>query len=183
MKQGSGWWNAGEAPLVELVPNSSSLALHDLVHYEGLPAMLVQFTTFTCGGLAISVKLAHPLADAQALIGFAHDWAAINRALIAGEQLPSLNPLLIPQRLDRAASGNIDASSPDPTLIEAARELPLHRYDWWASSDGCPSSMVAATKIPSGLDISTIIPGNRLPWSDWDVNAPRISLSRQLYRR
>jgi hypothetical protein len=70
---GPGWWNAGEVPLVDLVPASSLLALHDLVHYEGLPAMMVQFTTFKCGGLAISIKLAHPLADAQTLIGFAHD--------------------------------------------------------------------------------------------------------------
>jgi hypothetical protein len=169
---GPGWWNAGEVPLVDLVPASSLLALHDLVHHEGLPAMMVQFTTFKCGGLAISIKLAHPLADAQTLIGFAHDWAAVNRALINNEQLPTLCPLFNPGRLDQAASGNIDASDPDPALIEAARDLPLHRYDWWASSDGCPQCMVQATKIPPKLDINTITQGNPLPWPEWDTNAP-----------
>ena len=167
-----GWWNAGEVPLVELVPSSSPLALHDLVHYKGLPAMLVQLTTFGCRGLAISIKLAHPLADAQALIGFAHDWAAIQRALISGNQLPTLLPIFDPERLDRGASGNIDASDPDPKLIEAVHDLPLHRYDWWASSDGCPSFMIQATTIPSELGIRTIMPGNPLPWSEWDVSAP-----------
>ncbi|UJR19939.1 hypothetical protein I4U23_023071 [Adineta vaga] len=169
---GLGWWNAEEAPLIELVPNSSFLALHDLIHYEGLPAMLVQLTTFECGSLSISIKLAHPLADAQTLIGFAHNWAAITRALITGNSLPSLNVVFEPRRLDQAAAGNIDASNPNPTLIKIARDLPLHRYDRWASSDGCPSFMTEATKVPLGLDISNIILENPLPWSEWDVSAP-----------
>ncbi|CAF0919135.1 unnamed protein product [Didymodactylos carnosus] len=167
-----GWWNAAQAPLLELVPASSPLALHDLIHYEGLPAMMVQFTTFGCGGLATSIKLAHPLADAQTLINFVHDWAAVNRALITGEQLPSLCPLFDPGRLDRAASGNIDAPEPDPRLIKVARDLPLHYYDLWASSDDCPPSMAQATKIPAGLNTSTIIQGNPLPWLEWDHSAP-----------
>ena len=172
VEAGLGWWNATEAPLPELIPTCSPLALHDLIHYEGLPAMLVQLTTFGCGGLSISIKLAHPLADAQTMIGFAHDWAAINRALVTGEPLPSSSAIFDPGRLDRAASGNIDASDPDSTLIEAACDLPQHRYDLWASSDGCPAHMEQATKTPLGLDINTIIRGNPLPWPEWDRSAP-----------
>lgn len=171
-KAGSGWWNAGDAPLTELIPSSSPLALHDLIEYEGLPAMLVQVTTFGCGGYSISIKLAHILADAQTLIGFAHGWAAINRALINGEQLPSPCPLFDPRQLDRAASGNIDGPDPDPALIEAARALPSHRYDLWASSDGCPPSMAQITKIPPELNTSPLVQGDPLPWSEWDLNAP-----------
>ncbi|CAF4190929.1 unnamed protein product, partial [Adineta steineri] len=169
---GSGLWNPEETSLAELVPTASSLALHDLVHFEGLPAMMVQLTSFACGGLAISIKLAHPLADAQSLMGFAHNWAAINRALITNEPLPSLCPIFEPEQLDRAASGNIDASNPDPKLIEAARNLPLHRYDCWASLDGSPSFMAQLTKIPSELDSNTIILGKSLSWSEWDLTAP-----------
>ncbi|CAF0884719.1 unnamed protein product [Adineta steineri] len=169
---GSGLWNPEETSLAELVPTASSLALHDLVHFEGLPAMMVQLTNFACGGLAIAIKLAHPLADAQSLMGFAHNWAAINRALITNEPLPSLCPIFEPEQLDRAALGNIDAPNPDPKLIEAARNLPLHRYDCWASLDGSPSFMAQLTKIPSELDSNTIILGKPLSWSEWDLTAP-----------
>jgi hypothetical protein len=131
--------------------------------------MLVQLTTFGCGGLSVSIKLAHILANAQILIGFAHNWAAISCALIIGDKLPSLNVVFDPSRLDKVASGNIDALYPDPTLMTIARNLPLHRYDLWTSSDNCPSFMVEATKIPSELNTNTIITINRLPWSEWDL--------------
>lgn len=61
---------------------------------------------------------------------------------------------------------------PDSALVQAAHDLPLHRYDLWASSGGCPPSMAQATKIPSELDISTIVQGNPLPWLEWDFDAP-----------
>ncbi|EJD34174.1 hypothetical protein AURDEDRAFT_131303 [Auricularia subglabra TFB-10046 SS5] len=68
----------------------------------------------------------------QALVTFARDWAAVNLAMLAGAPAPILEPVFDPQQLDAAAAGDIDADAPDLDMVQKARALPLHRYDFWA---------------------------------------------------
>ncbi|OBZ71132.1 Spermidine hydroxycinnamoyl transferase [Grifola frondosa] len=166
-----GTWNAANFPTTELHSFTTPLALHG--EGRALPCVMVQLTTFGCGGVGIAVKCAHAVADAQAMINFVKDWAAVNRALLCGAPLPSLSPVFEPQLLDGAAAGNIDAVEPDPAFIRISRSLPMHKYDLWASAQGCPSFMVSETRIPPEVDISSIGQlGKPLPWSEWDVAAP-----------
>jgi hypothetical protein len=169
----NGCSDASSFPSQELLSYTTPLALHNAVDFEGLPSVVIQVTTFVDGGAAIAVKMAHPIADANALLGFTHDWASINRAIITNTLKPTLSPVFDPLLLDRAAAGDIDALSPDPTLLARSHELPLHRYDLWSSAEGCPSYMVSATAPPPGFpseDVGTM--GAPVPWSDWDATAP-----------
>lgn len=170
-----GCWEAGQVHSEELLDPPTRLALYNMADYEGLPGMVVQLTSFQCGGVAVAVKLAHSLADAQALLQFAHNWAAVNRALLSSDLLPILSPVFEPARLDRAAAGDIDAKNPDQGLLDTARALPLHRYDYWApgSKEGCPSWSVKKTEIPDVIDPKTVgLLGTPIPWSQWDWSAP-----------
>lgn len=160
-------------PSEELLSYTTPLALHNAVDFEGLPSVVVQVTTFSDGGAAIAVKMAHPIADAQTLLRFTHDWASVNRSILANTPRPSLSPVFDPLLLDRAAAGDIDASRPDPTILLLSGKLPQHRYDLWASAKGCPSFLDFATSIPPTLLPEDVGPmGNILPWSDWDITAP-----------
>ncbi|OZJ02556.1 hypothetical protein BZG36_04329 [Bifiguratus adelaidae] len=114
---------------LQLLPKTSRLALHNLKDYIGLPGMIVQLTTFDCGGIAIALKFAHVLADAQAMINFVRDWASVNRAMLAYYSLPSLSPVFKPSLLDQASAGDIDAPKADAALLNISRSLRLHRYD------------------------------------------------------
>jgi Transferase family len=60
---------------------------------DGQSCVLVQLTTFTCGGLAISLRIAHCLADARSMQYFMQDWAEVNRAMVAGTLIPALSPV------------------------------------------------------------------------------------------
>ncbi|RDB23689.1 Hydroxycinnamoyltransferase 2 [Hypsizygus marmoreus] len=160
-------------PSDELLDPTTPLALHNLVDFAGLPCMIVQVTTFADHGVAIAVKFTHPVADAHTMLQFTLDWASVNKAMLGGTAMPVLAPVFDPQLVDRAAAGDIDAAQPDPALLKTASELPLHRYDCWASSPGCPAAMAPITVIPSELkpqDIGTL--GSPLPWNEWDSSAP-----------
>lgn len=168
-----GCLNASNFPSVELLDKTTPLALGDGIDFVGLPCMIVQITTFADNGAAIAVKLAHPLADAQTLLQFTHDWAAVNRGMLKRSPLPVLSPIFDPQSLDRKAAGEIDAPHPDAGLLQVSHTLPLHRYDWWTSSDGCPEPLREAIRLPPGIateDVGT--PRTPLPWADWDIDAP-----------
>ncbi|KAJ7067153.1 transferase family-domain-containing protein [Mycena amicta] len=141
-------FNATSLAALNLLPETPALAPSG-----GRPALIVQITRYKCGGAAIALKSCHPLADAQTL--------TIRR--------------FSPSDLDDAAAGDINESSPDPTLIERSRELPIYRYDWWAaeSQSGCPSFMLESTKIPAHLQsISDIEYGPPIPWAEWDLTQP-----------
>ncbi|TFY69910.1 hypothetical protein EVJ58_g141 [Rhodofomes roseus] len=158
-----GFWDATQLPSGELLP-STPLPLHDLEEHVGLPGLMIQVTKFACGGVAVAVKFAHPLADAQTVARFTHDWAATNRAMVLGAPLPVLQPVFEPQNLDRMAAGDIDAAHVDPGLLKKSRALPRHRYDWWATSTPhIPESLKAATEVSAA---------EPMPWSEWNVQAP-----------
>src|SRR5690242_2184928 len=125
------------------------------------PVMAVQCTGLACGGLTLAAKIAHPLADITSLVRFVRDWASVSRAMLTGDALPVLNPVFQPLRLDASAAGDINASEADPTILEDARSLPLHRYDWWAPPAAPPSP------FPEDLPLA----GAPLPWAEWDKTA------------
>ncbi|KAJ7227339.1 transferase family-domain-containing protein [Mycena pura] len=158
---------------LDLLPKIPALAPRTNGDSNGLPCLIVQVTAFKCGGVVIALKVSHPLADAQTLALFVHDWAAINSALARNVLPPILARPFCPADLDRAALGDIDATAPDPEIIETAQELPIHRYDWWASADGCPFGALESTNIPPHLtSLGDIELGPPIPWAEWDVEAP-----------
>jgi hypothetical protein len=170
---GSGIYDITAIPIAELLPEEQKLALYNMKDFEGLPCMIVQLTTFACGGISIAVKMAHPLADAQCMVQFVHDWAGINRALSANSTLPTISRPFDPSLLDRAASGDIDAPDPDPELIKCSRELPVRRFDWWLSGDQCPWPTNAGHIPPEIAAKGLVEPfGTPMPWNEWDVFAP-----------
>lgn len=169
----NGCYNANLFSQLEVVSSSIPLALHNRTDYEGLPILIVQLTTFECGGIAISTRFHHSIADAQTMINFVRDWAAVNRAMAAKSEPPKFAHIYNPFDLDNAAAGNIDAPKPDPELVQIATSLPLHHYDYWASANGCPIWAVPETEIPSALDPNTIEKfGTPIPWSTWDLSKP-----------
>lgn len=165
-------WQASQVPSAELL-SETPLALHNLTEYIGLPCLTIQLTSFVCGGLAIAVKFAHAIADAQAMFYFMNDWAKVNRALLSHEQVPPLMPVFDPAILDNTAAGDIDQPTADSAIRDIARELPVHRFDCWASAEGSPEFLRTATQIPAALDGTKIERlGKPLRWSEWDASAP-----------
>ncbi|PYH41900.1 transferase family protein [Aspergillus saccharolyticus JOP 1030-1] len=134
-----------------------------------LPAMAIQITHLTCGGFVLSVKFAHPLADAQTMVHFVKDWASISRAILRKSHLPVLAPVFRPDQVDALAAGDIDADAPDERVLRQAEKLPIHRYDWWNPEPGSSRS----SDVPEAFRHGEIVPvGNHIPWSEWDLKAP-----------
>ena len=169
------FWDATEVDYQNLLDMSTPFAPDEAQDPKPLPCMKIQLTTFPTGGLAIAIGLAHPLADAQTLLHFAHSWAATNLALSSSSPLPTLTPVFNPSLLDKAAAGDIDAFTPNHRILEKAAPLPLHRYDYWASGGpSCPEYALPATKIPdelSHLSEKEIARGAKIPWESWDLAA------------
>ncbi|KAJ7681227.1 hypothetical protein B0H17DRAFT_1138657 [Mycena rosella] len=170
---GAGAFDASSLGALDFLPQTPALASHTSADFIGLPCLIVQVTRFQCGGAVIALKSSHPLADAQALVTFVNDWAAVSRALLQSLPPPVLSPVFSPAAFDNAAQGDIDALSPDPEILKIAHELPIHRYDWWASKDACPAGVLASTEIPAHIAARTDIElGPAITWKDWDLMAP-----------
>ncbi|KAI1141445.1 transferase family protein [Hypoxylon sp. FL0543] len=171
-------WNATDFPQHELQANTQ-LAFSNLAEFEGLPGVAIQLTAFRCGGYAVSIKLTHCLSDALCLMQFAHAWAAQARMLFGEGQsdvaLPV--PLFDPSRLDQYANLSTEGTGPDPDKANKARNLPMHRYDWWATdAPGYPDWATAssnATKPPAEeLARLELSPSTFPPWPTWNMAAP-----------
>jgi hypothetical protein len=162
-----GYWNASVLPLMKLFP-ATRLALGSTE--PNAPCLCIQITTFACGIIAVAIKVAHVLADATTLARFAHDWAAISRTVLLHKEPLILSTVFNPELLDHAAAGDIDAAQPDPVIIKKARDLPMHRYDWFASNRGSP---FPPREVPPEVNPASIgPPGTLMPWSEWDINVP-----------
>lgn len=167
-------WNRGEVPLDVFLPASRlAYALHPVaVNDSGLlpPVLAIQLTYLACGGFILAVKGAHPLADITSLVHFMKDWGRVSQSILLGSAVPTpvLAPVFEPGRLDALAAGDIDATSPDPDVTQQVQTLPLHRYDWWVSSPGCPWSV----KVPDVYHDQDLSPASKpMPWDEWDVKA------------
>jgi hypothetical protein len=121
-------WNATGLPAGNFTPKEK-LSTDDLDD-PSLSSIAVRVTIFACGGLAIALKFAHPLADAKCMSNFTKHWAAATSASITGGPTPPMTPVFNPQLLDDCAAGEIDGLAPYPMITKKARELPCHRFDW-----------------------------------------------------
>ncbi|KAL4907958.1 hypothetical protein BDW74DRAFT_189310, partial [Aspergillus multicolor] len=141
------------------------------------PPVLIQVTEFKCGGVAIGIRIAHPLADAQALSVFMKRWS-FEHTILFGDISPDVapkshpeppSPIFDPQLLDSHAAGDINAASPDETILAKSRALPSIRHDWfYPASNGDPDR-----NLPPGLSRSMIkSPGTPMPKEDWDHTIP-----------
>lgn len=184
-----GVWDASQASLRDLVPPTdlaptSSPNSVDEDSQNDAPCLVVQITTFKCGGKAISLQASHPMADAIALSFFVKDWAANTKAFSEAKVQQSSDAIAIikplpcfnPSLLDKCSAGDINSSQPDMGLIKTARALPSHRYDWWdLSASDCPWDSTAAT-IPTVLQANWTLlsedSGKSMPWKDWDTSLP-----------
>ena len=172
-------WDATHVGYRGFLDAETKFALHDSKEHDGLPSMKVQFTTFkddnSAVAVAVAVSIVHSLADAAALLTFTKDWAATNRALSSSKPVPDLQPLFNPSLIDAAAAGDIDAQHPDPSILHVAAQLPVHRFDYWASAGpSTPPWSLPLTEIPRELashrqDIDL---GNPVPYHTWDTTAP-----------
>lgn len=161
-------WDASKLPAEAFIP-STPLALRPPGCTAESPPVAIQITTLACGGTAIGVALTHCLSDTQSLSVFLKDWAATSRALLSSEKAPSLNPVFAPGVLDAAAAGDIGTHTPDAILQRRARELPLHRFDWYKPVEGQPWPM----NVPECVDMTQeLSPSDPIPWSDWETSLP-----------
>ncbi|KAJ5467513.1 Transferase [Penicillium sp. IBT 31633x] len=174
----SGAW-AGDGFNQELFISPNPLALANLRDYAGLPGMQVQITLLRDGGYAIGIKIAHCLADAQALMIFVHLWAFNSQKQFGNQPVSPLlgKPVFNPALLDTCAAGNIDSIEPDRDIVQRARELPLHRYSWWDTADeGYPQFCIPTTENSkpalADLDDKQISPSEPAPWLSWDFSRP-----------
>ena len=163
-KKGSSW-DLAQLPSGELLP-ITSMALSSKRAADDAPNMIIQVTKFACGSTAVGIAITHGLSDAQSMCTFAKDWASVNRALHSSSSMPTLSPVFNPQLLDGAAAGNIDVETPDSALVEAARKLPQHRFDWYKEVPGQPMPV----HTPDDLNpLAVLSPSEPIPWWDWDV--------------
>ncbi|KAL2818937.1 transferase family-domain-containing protein [Aspergillus granulosus] len=150
------------------------------------PPVLIRVTEFACGGITIGVLIAHCLADAQTLSVFMHRWSGEHALLSASssvsaslphtglsdnvKQQEQQEPLFNPQLLDHRAAGNINAPSPDESILARSRSLPSARYDWfYPAPDGNPDR-----RLPPGLTREMVqSPGDPMPKGDWDHTLPK----------
>lgn len=167
-------WDRHTVPLGNFVPATLIIdPLRNPINSDGdaLPTMAIQITTLACGGFALSVKMAHAIADAHSLIHFVTDWASVSRSMLLGTPLPSLHPVFEPSRLDSLAAGNINGDTADECIRKLTEKLPFNRYDWWIPSPGMPSW--GASKPEALTDEEEVIPaGKAMPWSEFDGDAP-----------
>ena len=153
-ERGSGVWVNNTWPKAELF-STTQLASTGTEH-EGRPCTSVQLTTFACGGLGMSARWPHTLCDMTTMMTFMRNWAAVHRAVIAGNDaasalaadcLPRFEPALV----DQCAAGDVTQRQKplDAELLKQAAALPKCHWDWWATSeDGCPPPMRHLTRIP-----------------------------------
>ncbi|KZP23299.1 hypothetical protein FIBSPDRAFT_786159 [Athelia psychrophila] len=164
----AGHWNAQPSALEELLPGRKAgepgrLALWNMQESDMLPCVLVQLTAFACGGVAIAIRIAHPLADANTLVRFVRNWATIHRGECLGDgDLPVFDPTL----LDRHAAGDVDRQTPDENLVRQSRALPVSRFDFWELGTVIPTALKSLTA--EQLDVGK---GDPMP-SAWDKDAP-----------
>ncbi|OJJ50967.1 hypothetical protein ASPZODRAFT_31702, partial [Penicilliopsis zonata CBS 506.65] len=168
-------WDVSAFPLALLMPQLT-LSVSNL-NDPALPSVAVQVTSFTCGGMAVALKISHPLADATSLAGFVLDWAANTQQQQQQQQRQSYNsnieaPIFDPELLDRCAAGDPNHPDPEPQLVARALALPCLRYDTWISHEGCPFP-ARWTEIPEEFrSLPADPPGQRVPWEEWDLKAP-----------
>jgi hypothetical protein len=163
-------WNAAKFPTSNFTPQDkvSTDDLDDIT----LSSVTARVTIFACGGIAIALKFAHPLADAKCMSYFMKDWAAATSAVYEISSVPSMFPVFDPQLLDDCAAGDVNVSTPDLQTIKQARELPCNRFDWWASADDCPFP-TKSTKVPDALqDVDQNVQETRMLWKEWDLSSP-----------
>lgn len=185
---GRGVWVATGFPQDELLPGCDVAFGPGLAVFEGLPGVAVQVTRFRCGGFAVGVKIAHCLADAMCLLRFVHSWAGRSRVLFRG---PGQNldhgkghlhttgrpePVFDPGLLDRHA-GLAGGREMDDAMVERARVLPMHRFDWWATeAPGYPEWAAASTgpTRPGDDELRGLLlsPSTFPPWPTWDMSKP-----------
>ncbi|KAJ9095680.1 hypothetical protein QFC21_005552 [Naganishia friedmannii] len=177
-QDGNGIWQIDkQLPSKDLLPREAVSWQGD-TRFEGLPGVAVQVTLFADRGYAVAMKISHVLGDATTLLTFMHDWAATNRAMAAGTTLlPKTQPVFDPSLLDGKAAGDINACEPDLEIIRKARNLPLHRYDWFRSGGpDCPSYFLPSTVRPPDLQAAfpepPHTPGPPIPWKEWDLSVP-----------
>jgi hypothetical protein len=133
------------------------------------PLLAIQITELADGSFVLAAKSAHPMADIATLVRFVKDWGSVSRARLSGESVPVLDPVFDPGLLDGLAAGDINADEPDEDILERARRLPMHRFDWWAEAGDAPWP----SSVPEIFKRESLEPaGKPMPWKDWDVNAP-----------
>ncbi|THW82268.1 hypothetical protein D6D15_10284 [Aureobasidium pullulans] len=163
-------WMATKLP--HQLQAASKLAFSNLAEFDGLPGVAVQLTAFECGGWSVNVKIAHCLSDAHSLLTFMHDWAAQSRV----PQPVSTQPVFNPTMLDMHA-GPLNMEHPDRQMVSRARELPMHRFDWWASDapgypDWALASSVATMPPPDVLKMQQLSSSTHPPWPTWNLALP-----------
>lgn len=168
-------FDRGKTSLHPLVPScrlAKSLGPNVVDDAGVLPSvMAIQLTKLACGGFALAIKILHPLADIAALIHFVQDWTRISRWILSGSPLPQpqLTPKFDPAGVDSMATGDINGEQPDPAILDQTLNLPMHRYDWWATPALCPWPQ----EIPEPFRDQEHTPvGPAMPWSEWDFDAP-----------
>ncbi|KAJ1337162.1 shikimate O-hydroxycinnamoyltransferase [Microdochium nivale] len=169
-------WQSGLVPFCLFRGDSTPLALDDGHTLDNLPVAKVTITTFPCGSLAVAAKVVHPLYDAESLVKFMHTWSAMHANMFNGAKHGISELRLQPDLFMSYALGDINAPCPDPSITQVARELPLHRYDWWASADGCPPSLRWRTELQQNglscrLSCDPPSAGTRILWQDADLEA------------
>lgn len=176
----SGQWDATGIPTDDFV-SKTKFAMEDGSTYSGLPGIALQLTTLACGGLAVAIKMSHSLADAQSMIGFVRNWAAVNSALSKNQILPLIDNVFNPSLLERATAGDLSDTKPDAALVKSSRLLPVHRYDRWECNDSCPPAFRPSMEVtkPKSQERGYLSPAVPIPWSEWQFSEP--SLYYHLY--
>jgi len=136
---------------------------------ETLSPCQLQVTQFACGGVAVSLKLHHVLADAHTLLRFAHIMSSIARGVPSCFESRLL--AFQPEKLDARAAGDIDCADSDKDIMSKARSAPFLRYDWYAMDADTPSWVKGAPRAIAYREDVAKPAGEIMPWLDWNMSA------------
>ncbi|KAI1367942.1 transferase [Xylaria arbuscula] len=174
-------WDISNIRQSDFLPDTK-LAFSSITEYADLPVAAAQLTAFKCGGFSVGIRITHCLSDAICLLHFIHTWAERSRRLCGldaarvGEKHASSQPLFHPGLLDAHANLETQTTEPDSKRLSRALDLPMHRFDWWATdAPGYPSWATAATNatMPAAAELKQVhlSPSTIPPWTTWDPSA------------
>lgn len=172
MSEDNKCWDASPFDF-SILYSDTILNFYDFKEHPEYPTVSIQASIFANGGLSLSIKIFHVLADAQTMTTFMQNWSTLHKCFLQDQTLslptePLFEPMLLEDRARIICQGDI----PDSSFTPEPPSIPLNNYDLWASgTEDCPAPMKPTTVPIQELE-GLIKYRNAICWDEWDISKP-----------